>query len=272
MVRAYWGTVLSVDDSVGRLVAHLKATGQYDNTVIVFMGDNGLLEGEHGMVDKRTMHDPAFASRSSPAAPGCPPARSSTDRSSPWTLAPSLLELCGAPALENIQGRSWKTRESRRPRMAHRVVLRIQLREAVPLHAEHPRHSHRRLEIHPLPARRRLARQAPRGALRSAQRSRRTSQPRRRSPPTPPPANDSSNSSPNLLAAEGLTPDKRHHAPRPRRQSRTPRRQNPLTASISFFLFVILSAAKNPARPSHLGKRRADPNRFFAPRRLTDLF
>jgi hypothetical protein len=72
MVRAYWGTVLSVDDSVGRLVAHLKATGQYDNTIIVFMGDNGLLEGEHGMVDKRTMHEPSIRIPLIVSGPGLP--------------------------------------------------------------------------------------------------------------------------------------------------------------------------------------------------------
>jgi arylsulfatase A-like enzyme len=58
MVHAYWGTVLSVDDSVGRLMAFLESTGQTENTLVIFMGDNGLLEGEHGMVDKRTMHEP----------------------------------------------------------------------------------------------------------------------------------------------------------------------------------------------------------------------
>ena len=60
MVHAYWGTILSVDDSVGRLRAWLEETGQLDNTIIVFVGDNGLLEGEHGMVDKRTMHEPSI--------------------------------------------------------------------------------------------------------------------------------------------------------------------------------------------------------------------
>ena len=39
--------------------------------------------------------------------------------------------------------------------VAQIVVLRVQLREAVPLHAERPRRPHRRLEIHALPARRR---------------------------------------------------------------------------------------------------------------------
>ena len=53
MVHGYWGTILSVDDSVGRLLDYLEKTRQLDNTIVVFMGDNGLLEGEHGMVDKR---------------------------------------------------------------------------------------------------------------------------------------------------------------------------------------------------------------------------
>ena len=60
MVHGYWGTILSVDDSVGRLLACSNETGQLDNTIVVFMGDNGLLEGEHGMVDKRTMHEPSI--------------------------------------------------------------------------------------------------------------------------------------------------------------------------------------------------------------------
>jgi arylsulfatase A-like enzyme len=72
MIHAYWGTVLSVDDSVGRLVEHLESTGQLQNTVIVFMGDNGLLEGEHGMVDKRTMHEPSIRIPIIACGPGLP--------------------------------------------------------------------------------------------------------------------------------------------------------------------------------------------------------
>ena len=60
MVHAYRATLLSVDDSVGRLLAWLEQTRQLDNTIVVFVGDNGLLEGEHGMVDKRTMHEPSI--------------------------------------------------------------------------------------------------------------------------------------------------------------------------------------------------------------------
>jgi N-acetylglucosamine-6-sulfatase len=60
MTRAYWGTILSVDDSVGRLYDTLKELGELDNTLFIFTGDNGLLNGEHGMVDKRTMHEPSI--------------------------------------------------------------------------------------------------------------------------------------------------------------------------------------------------------------------
>jgi arylsulfatase A-like enzyme len=108
MVHAYWGTILSVDDSVGRLIAFLKQTGQFDNTLIVFMGDNGLLEGEHGMVDKRTMHEPSIRIPIIARGPGLPRGRIVKGQVLTLDIAPSVLELCGAPPLANIQGRSWK--------------------------------------------------------------------------------------------------------------------------------------------------------------------
>ena len=107
MVHAYWGTVLSVDDSVGRLVGHLETTGQLQNTVIVFMGDNGLLEGEHGMVDKRTMHEPSIRIPIIACGPGLPSGKVVASQTLTMDIAPGLLQLCGAPSLDRIQGRSW---------------------------------------------------------------------------------------------------------------------------------------------------------------------
>ena len=107
MVHAYWGTVLSVDDSMGQLVAYLKDSGQLDNTIIVFMGDNGLLEGEHGMVDKRTMHEPSIRIPVVVSGPGLPVGKLVSEQVLTVDIAPSLLELCGSLPLEKIQGRSW---------------------------------------------------------------------------------------------------------------------------------------------------------------------
>lgn len=108
MVRAYWGTVLSVDDSVGRLVAHLRESGQFENTIIVFMGDNGLLEGEHGMVDKRTMHEASIRIPIIARGPGLPSGKVVQGQVLAMDTAPSLLDLCGASPLVGIQGRSWR--------------------------------------------------------------------------------------------------------------------------------------------------------------------
>ena len=110
MIRGYWGTVLSVDDSVGRLYGALKESGQLDNTIFVFMGDNGLLNGEHGMVDKRTMHEPSIriplVVRSPKLTPTAKPQKQQAQVLT-LDLAPSLLELCGAAPLQKAHGRSW---------------------------------------------------------------------------------------------------------------------------------------------------------------------
>jgi arylsulfatase A-like enzyme len=108
MVHAYWATILSVDDSVGRVRAWLDETGQTDNTVIVFVGDNGLLEGEHGMVDKRTMHEPSIRIPLAVRYPGLTGApRTIEEQVLTVDMAPSLLELAGAPGIAGVDGRSW---------------------------------------------------------------------------------------------------------------------------------------------------------------------
>jgi N-acetylglucosamine-6-sulfatase len=107
MVHGYWGTILSVDDSLGRLVGFLKDTGQLDNTLIIFMGDNGILEGEHGMVDKRTAHEPSIRIPIIARGPGLPAGKVVAPQVLAMDVAPSVLEHCGAPALDGIQGRSW---------------------------------------------------------------------------------------------------------------------------------------------------------------------
>lgn len=111
MIRAYWGTILSVDDSVGRLTALLKESQQLDNTIVVFMGDNGLLNGEHGMVDKRTMHEPSIRIPlvvRYPALTAAEKPQRVMRMVLTEDIAPSLLDLCSVPVPHKLHGRSWK--------------------------------------------------------------------------------------------------------------------------------------------------------------------
>lgn len=108
MIHAYWGTILSVDDSVGQLVDYLRASGQLDNTAIVFMGDNGLLNGEHGMVDKRAMQEPSIRIPLIVRYPGLGRGPRVVDEQVLTVdVAPSILELCAAPPLAKTHGKSW---------------------------------------------------------------------------------------------------------------------------------------------------------------------
>lgn len=55
--RRYCETLLAVDESVGRVLAALRERGQLEDTLVVYMGDNGFGFGEHGLIDKRTAYD-----------------------------------------------------------------------------------------------------------------------------------------------------------------------------------------------------------------------
>ena len=108
MVRAYWGTILSVDDSMGRLISLLKSRGELDNTVVIFMGDNGLLEGEHGMVDKRTMHEASIRIPLVIRYPGLAGGKPKVVPEQVLTvdIAPTICELAGSKPLAKIHGSS----------------------------------------------------------------------------------------------------------------------------------------------------------------------
>jgi arylsulfatase A-like enzyme len=107
-VRAYLSTLLSVDESVGRVYEALRATAQLDDTVIVFTSDNGFVLGEHGRVDKRTMYEDSIRVPLLVRYPRRFRAGTVVDRLVlSHDLAPSLIEIGGAAPLDGITGRSW---------------------------------------------------------------------------------------------------------------------------------------------------------------------
>ncbi len=116
-VRSYLGTILSVDDSVGAVCRALARTGRLENTLVLFTSDNGFLLGEHGMIDKRTMHEESIR---------VPLLARWPKRIRPGTvidamvlnidLAPSIVDLCSAPPLPAVHGRSWAPLLDDRPR------------------------------------------------------------------------------------------------------------------------------------------------------------
>jgi len=108
-VRAYTATIKSVDDSIGRVYETLKAMGQLDNTVLIFTSDNGFFLGEHGMTDKRRMHEPSIRVPLLVRYPGLiRPGTVIRQQVLNVDFAPSILDICGAEPSENVHGKSWK--------------------------------------------------------------------------------------------------------------------------------------------------------------------
>ena len=107
-VTSYTATIKSIDDSVGVIYQTLEELELLDNTVLLFAGDNGMFLGEHGMIDKRAMHEPSIR---------VPLLARYPERIQPGTVireqvlnvdvAPSIVELAGADPLVDIHGRSW---------------------------------------------------------------------------------------------------------------------------------------------------------------------
>ncbi|MBT6146563.1 MAG: sulfatase-like hydrolase/transferase [Gemmatimonadetes bacterium] len=52
-IRAHYAALVKqIDDKVGQIIAALKDTGQYDNTIVVFCSDHGDYLGDHGLIGK----------------------------------------------------------------------------------------------------------------------------------------------------------------------------------------------------------------------------
>lgn len=103
----YLSCIRSIDDSVGRVLDYLEASGLDENTVLIYTSDQGFYLGEHGWFDKRFMYDESFRTPLLVWWPGVvKPGSVNTDLVSNLDFAQTFLEMAGAPADPEMQGRS----------------------------------------------------------------------------------------------------------------------------------------------------------------------
>jgi N-acetylglucosamine-6-sulfatase len=55
--KRYMETLLAVDEGIARIMDLLDQRGELDDTLILYMGDNGFMFGEHGLIDKRAAYE-----------------------------------------------------------------------------------------------------------------------------------------------------------------------------------------------------------------------
>jgi arylsulfatase len=108
IMAAYYAMIELIDDNVGRLLEALERSGQWQDTVVIFMSDHGELLGDHGLIGKgcrfyeSLVRVPLVVSWPEHFVQGL----KSSGLVELIDLAPTLLELAGVQAPERMQGRS----------------------------------------------------------------------------------------------------------------------------------------------------------------------
>jgi arylsulfatase A-like enzyme len=106
-MQDYLGTLQSVDDSVGRLLAELDKSGLARNTMVVYTSDQGFFLGDHGLYDKRFMYEESIRMPFLVRWPGrIAPGTKSDAIGLNIDFAPTFLDVAGLPQSPDMQGRS----------------------------------------------------------------------------------------------------------------------------------------------------------------------
>jgi arylsulfatase A-like enzyme len=106
-MQDYLATLQSVDDSVGRILDYLDKAGLAENTVVIYLSDQGFFLGEHGWFDKRFMYEQSLRTPLLVRWPGViEPDSVDTHLVQNLDLAPTLLSMAGAHVPGDMQGAS----------------------------------------------------------------------------------------------------------------------------------------------------------------------
>ena len=107
-MQDYLAVVQSVDDSVGDMMAYLKAKGVDRNTLVVYTSDQGFFLGDHGLYDKRFIMEETLKM---PFIARCPalirPGTVNHDLIANIDFAPTFLDIAAVPKPDEMQGDSF---------------------------------------------------------------------------------------------------------------------------------------------------------------------
>lgn len=135
--KRYLRCVKGVDDNLGRLFAYLKKEELWDNTIIIYTSDQGMMLGEHDYMDKRWMYEESMRmpfiikqANQKNANTNTKAIINNTD------YGPTMLTLAGGSVPSYMQGKSFETvlmnpkesfREQSIPIIAIGCTLRIMM-------------------------------------------------------------------------------------------------------------------------------------------------
>ena len=123
--RSYYGAISQVDHEIGLLLDALEATGQAENTLVVFTADHGAQLLEHGIMDKNCFFESSVRVPFMVSFPGHVKPGQYDQLIESVDMLPSLFEFLGLPEPRECQGRSFASliADTGRPYAPHDAVF-----------------------------------------------------------------------------------------------------------------------------------------------------
>jgi uncharacterized sulfatase len=107
-LKKYLRCIKGIDDNLGKLFRFLKKEGLWENTVVMYTGDQGMMLGAHDFMDKRWMYEESMRMPFILHDPRSDQRGKKTDLLINNTdFAPTILELAGGSAPDYMQGKSF---------------------------------------------------------------------------------------------------------------------------------------------------------------------
>ena len=118
-MRKYYALISGVDRAIGRIISALKETGCWDNTVVIFTGDNGVFLGDYGLADKQYGYEASIRVPLVIRPLQKPVLQDVSATTLNIDLASTILAFAGIPAPATMAGRDlsplWTNARSRQP-------------------------------------------------------------------------------------------------------------------------------------------------------------
>ncbi len=106
--KRYCETLLSVDESIGTVLDYLENEGLMENTIVIYMGDNGFSFGEHGLIDKRQAYEESMRVPLLAMGGGIPSGSVVEEVIQNIDIGPTVMDFAGMETKANMDGSSFR--------------------------------------------------------------------------------------------------------------------------------------------------------------------
>ena len=106
--KRYCETLLAVDESIGTVLDYLEKEGLMENTIVIYMGDNGFSFGEHGLIDKRQAYEESMRVPMLAMGGGIPAGSVVEEVVQNVDVGPTVLDFAGLETKDHMNGNSFK--------------------------------------------------------------------------------------------------------------------------------------------------------------------